>query len=138
MKFENICKGFHTLFLIEGHEKWIEEIYSKLPNKIKKLVDRKHLIVGYSPKNYPDKDEVAYFIKPNLIEFNTNYFSFLIRKEFFIGALVHELGHFYADNLNPLLKFILLEKCDSEMLANYLACKMGFGKEIKVVEESLK
>ena len=139
--FVSLSKGFRMTFLTEEHKKWANDVYSRLPKKVRKLVDKKQVIINYSPKNYPDKDEIAYFIKPSLIEFNTKHLSSLIRKEIFIGSLAHELGHFYANNLNPIFRFIHLKRFrklskhkQEEMLANYLASKMGFEKEIKIVE----
>ena len=104
------ARGLSTFFLIEKHQKWVEEVYLRLPKKIRKLIERKYLIVNYAPNYFSDQTEAAYFIIPNLIEFNKRYFSFLMNKEFFVGVFVHELGHFCAHNLNPLFRYFYLQK----------------------------
>ena len=126
---------FRTILLIKEHENLVNEFYLRLPKKIKKLVDSNHVMIGYSPKSFPDENEIAYFIKPNLIEFNCKYWDLILKKDFFIGCLAHELGHFYINNLNPFYRFILLKKYNSETLADSFACGFGFEKELKIVND---
>lgn len=136
MKENIFCysKGFRKVLLTKEHEDWIDEVYSKLSKKLKKLINKKGVMIGYSPENFPDKDEISYFIKPNLIEFNKKYWKKLIIKDFFMGSFAHELGHFYYFNLNPIFRFIYLKrfKGDEELIADHLGYKIGFKEEINV------
>ena len=38
-----IKKGFNITLLTEEHKEWVDEVYSRLPSKIKKLVDKKSM-----------------------------------------------------------------------------------------------
>ena len=128
---------FNSLLLSDEQKRWAEEVYWDLPKKIRRLIERYHLTLDYSPRHYPDKDEIAYFIKPNLIEFNRDYNAHLLKKDFFIGALTHEAGHFYIFTMNRLKKkiYLILFKGDKELLADHFARKFGFSKENEIIKK---
>ena len=126
-------------FLItEEHKKIINNTIYKLPLKVNRLIDKKYLFFRYAPTNFPDKDELAYFIHPRFIEINLDN-PRIIDGSGFQGAIVHEIAHFYIYHLSIKRKImkLFIDKIPKELeevWADNLTKKWGFEKELNIAK----
>lgn len=157
MIMEN-TEGFRTPYLIDQHKVISEEVYKRLPLKVKRLIVDKGFQIDYFHEGIvkSDENEVAYFIKPCLIDINKHHpknQDFMALK----GTIAHEVAHGFFYHTSPFIKKLLEWKFKikyrtlpqnikdfyknvsgnkepyHELMADCLASEWGFSEEIKRV-----